>query len=575
MSEPVRPLLTAAADQLRAAGVQSPAQDARVLLAFVSGVELVRLPLLAELDDDHVRRFRRLVAQRADRVPLQHLTGRAHFRTITVEVGPGVFVPRPETEVMTGWAIERLAAMITLTHRPLAVELGTGSGAIAKAIATELTRVDLHAVERSEAAAGYARRNLADTLVELHVADMATALPELDGTVDLVIANPPYIPLDAYASVPPEVRDHDPTEALFSGSDGLDAIRVVTQRGGPAAPPGRLRLYRARRRAGRVGGGGPGALRHVPRCTRPPRPDGAAALRHRHSSMTGTERNTWQDGPVSTTAEEPRVGRFERFDCTGPEPDAYADAIEAARKAIEDGACIVLPTDTVYGIGADAFSPAAVQRLLDAKHRGRDMPPPVLIAESSLIRALATEVPQGAKDLVAEHWPGPLTVICQIQPSLRMDLGDSKDTIALRVPDHPLTREILRRTGPMAVSSANRSGSPAALNCDEAIDQLGDAVAVYLDGGPLTAYEGAASTIVDFTQHDDGEVLRLGALSVEILRKTLPDLHAEQFEEADEGLLRQAQDTASTDSGNSEGPEDIESPEDIETPVTSSGDTEP
>ena len=142
-------------------------------------------------------------------------------------------------------------------------------------------------------------------------------------------------------------------------------------------------------------------------------------------------------------------------------------------------------------------------------------------------------------------------MICQIQPSLRMDLGDSKDTIALRVPDHPLTREILRRTGPMAVSSANRSGSPAALNCDEAIDQLGDAVAVYLDGGPLTAYEGAASTIVDFTQHDDGEVLRLGALSVEILRKTLPELHAEQFEEADEGLLRQAQDTASTDPGNS------------------------
>ena len=151
VSQPVRPLLTAAADQLRAAGVESAAQDARVLLSFVSGVELVRLPLLTELDDDHVRRFRRLVAERAERVPLQHLTGRAHFRRITVEVGPGVFVPRPETEVMTGWAIERLASMITLSHRPLVVELGTGSGAIAKAIADELTRVDLYAVERSEA----------------------------------------------------------------------------------------------------------------------------------------------------------------------------------------------------------------------------------------------------------------------------------------------------------------------------------------------------------------------------------------------------------------------------------------
>ena len=176
MSQPVRPLLVAAADRLRAAGIDSAAQDARVLLAFVSGVELVRLPLLSELDDDHVRRFDRLVAERAARVPLQHLTGRAHFRHVSVEVGPGVFVPRPETEVMTGWAIERLSTMITLSHRPLVVELGTGSGAIAKAIANELTRVDLYAVERSESAAAYARRNLADTLVELQVADMATAL---------------------------------------------------------------------------------------------------------------------------------------------------------------------------------------------------------------------------------------------------------------------------------------------------------------------------------------------------------------------------------------------------------------
>jgi release factor glutamine methyltransferase len=224
----VRPLLAAAAARLAAAGVESAAQDARILLSFVTGVELVRLPLLTELDDDHVRRFDQLVARRTERVPLQHLTGRAHFRSVEVEVGPGVFVPRPETEVMTGWAIETLASMTTLHHRPLVVELGTGSGVIAKAIAAELTRVDIHAVEVSPEAAAYARRNLADTLVELHVTDMASACKELDGTVDLVIANPPYIPLEAYASVAPEVRDHDPPLALFSGQDGLDAINVVT-----------------------------------------------------------------------------------------------------------------------------------------------------------------------------------------------------------------------------------------------------------------------------------------------------------------------------------------------------------
>jgi len=118
--------------------------------------------------------------------------------------------------------------MITPHHRPLVVELGTGSGVIAKAIASELTRADIHAVELSEEAAAYARRNLADTLVELHVTDMADALPQFNSAVDLVIANPPYIPLEAFASVAPEARDHDPTVALFSGQDGLDAIRVVT-----------------------------------------------------------------------------------------------------------------------------------------------------------------------------------------------------------------------------------------------------------------------------------------------------------------------------------------------------------
>ena len=215
---------------------------------------------------------------------------------------------------------------------------------------------------------------------------------------------------------------------------------------------------------------------------------------------------------------------YRRFDCTAGDPSRNTEATEAARQAIEAGECIVLPTDTVYGIGVDAFSAKAVQRLLDAKQRGRDMPPPVLIGESTLIRALAVDVPEMAKDLVEKHWPGALTVICHIQPSLRMDLGETEGTIALRVPDHELAREILRRTGPMAVSSANISGRPAALTCDEAIGQLGDSVAIYLDGGPLQDAGGAPSTIVDFTRHDDGQVLRRGALSVETLRETAPNL---------------------------------------------------
>lgn len=233
MSKAVRPLLQQAASQLREVGVSSADQEARQLLAHAAGVELDRLPLLDDVEDAHAAYFQTLINKRVRRVPLQHLTGRAHFRYLELEVGPGVFVPRPETEVMTGWAIEQLRPMVYAVargesrHLPVVVELGTGSGAVAKSIAVELTGTRVHAVEISEEAAAYAARNLGDTTVELYVQDMVGALPELNGSVDLVIANPPYIPLDAFESVVPEARDHDPPLALFSGDDGLDAIKIV------------------------------------------------------------------------------------------------------------------------------------------------------------------------------------------------------------------------------------------------------------------------------------------------------------------------------------------------------------
>jgi release factor glutamine methyltransferase len=226
-------LLIEAVSQLRAGGVESPEQEARQLLAYAAGVELARLPLVDAVEDGQAALFQTLIRKRSQRIPLQHLTGRAHFRHLELEVGPGVFVPRPETEVMTGWAIEQLRPMVyavargTSRHLPVVVELGTGSGAIAKSIATELTGTRVYAVEVSEEAAAYASRNLADTTVELYVQDMIGALPQLNGGVDLVIANPPYIPLEAFESVVREARDHDPLLALFAGQDGLDVIRAV------------------------------------------------------------------------------------------------------------------------------------------------------------------------------------------------------------------------------------------------------------------------------------------------------------------------------------------------------------
>ena len=220
-------LLRAAAWKLRAAGVDSADVDARQLLAHVLQTKPSQLLLIDRLDSQTATAFQSLVDRRAARVPLQHLTGIAYFRFVELQVGPGVFIPRPETEAMTGWAIDRLRDLQAQGRQPLVVELCAGSGAIAKAIATEVPGVQVRALEVSADATLWAERNLAGTSVEVHTLDMAMAPQEWNGTVDLVIANPPYIPLEAYESVTPEARDHDPMVALFSGVDGLDAIRTV------------------------------------------------------------------------------------------------------------------------------------------------------------------------------------------------------------------------------------------------------------------------------------------------------------------------------------------------------------
>lgn len=227
----IRALLRQASDQLAAAGVPSPDVDARELLAHVLGVSTSRLLLVDSARYEQQQAFETLVARRVDRVPLQHLTGVAYFRYAEIKVGPGVFVPRPETEVMTGWAIDRIRELIMNGVEPVVVELCAGSGAISRAIADEAPGCRQYAVEVSEEAVAWAEGNLTGTGVDLRVGDMASAFPELDGSVDLVIANPPYIPLEAYESVTPEVRDHDPMVALFSGDDGLDAMRVVAEVG--------------------------------------------------------------------------------------------------------------------------------------------------------------------------------------------------------------------------------------------------------------------------------------------------------------------------------------------------------
>jgi release factor glutamine methyltransferase len=221
--------LRSATATLAAAGVASPDHDAAELLAHVLGTTRSRLPLVGELPPQRREEYDALVQRRARREPLQHLLGSAAFRYVELAVGPGVFTPRPETELLAGWGIDRAREVLASGRTPVVVDLCTGSGAIALALATEVPEAQVHAVELSEEALAWASKNLAGSGVDLRHGDMAGAFPDLDGAVDVVVCNPPYIPLDAYLTVAEEARVHDPHLALFSGEDGLEAMRVVEQ----------------------------------------------------------------------------------------------------------------------------------------------------------------------------------------------------------------------------------------------------------------------------------------------------------------------------------------------------------
>ena len=207
-----------------------------------------------------------------------------------------------------------------------------------------------------------------------------------------------------------------------------------------------------------------------------------------------------------------------RYDCADTQQQRD-EGLAAAATAVQEGELVVLPTDTVYGIGADAFNAKAVNALLAAKGRGRNMPPSVLVGSVAAATALTESLGAFGQDLIDEFWPGPLTLVFRSSPTLMWDLGDTLGTVAVRMPLHPVALDLLRRTGPMAVSSANRHSLPAATTVDEAQNQLGDAVMIYLDGGSCA--DNAPSTILDLTGTVP-KLLRAGALSIDELRKVVP-----------------------------------------------------
>ncbi|MHA3684901.1 L-threonylcarbamoyladenylate synthase [Leucobacter sp. HY1908] len=213
----------------------------------------------------------------------------------------------------------------------------------------------------------------------------------------------------------------------------------------------------------------------------------------------------------------------EVFDCS--DTTQLLSAMRAARRSLGSGQLAVLPTDTVYGVAADAFTPEAVQRLLDAKGRTRQSPPPVLIPNVATLGALAAEVPSTLRTLAETFWPGALTIVTNANSALSWDLGETGGTVALRIPNHPLTLELLQETGPLAVSSANKTGEPAARTAAEAQVMLADSVEVYLEYGEVPD-QPPASTIIDATglTEDGGtlRILRQGGVTREALAEALP-----------------------------------------------------
>lgn len=230
---PLAAVVRAAADRLAAVGIESAQHDAAALVAHVLGVRRGELARFSDLSPPEVARYEELVVRRERREPLQHLLGRAGFRYLDLAVGPGAFVPRPETEALVQWGVDVLSEIKLV--RPLVVDLCAGPGTVALAVANEVPGAVVHAVERDPGALAWAERNAGervaagDAPVRLHLGDIADSLHDLDGTVDLVLSNPPYVATDEHHLVDPEVKDHDPPLALWAGVDGLDLIRVVEQ----------------------------------------------------------------------------------------------------------------------------------------------------------------------------------------------------------------------------------------------------------------------------------------------------------------------------------------------------------
>lgn len=431
-----------------------------------------------------VARVARMVERRQAREPLQYVLGEWGFRGLDLLVDHRVLIPRPETETVVEIALSELNDFARAD--PVVVDLGTGSGAIALSVATEVHRARVWATDASSDALAVARANLAGSgslvgsrvsLVEGHWYE---ALPaDLAGHIDLIVSNPPYIA--AYEVLPEEVSSWEPVGALVSGPTGLEAVaEVVTGAAAWLRPGGSLVVEIAPHQAGDARGlAAEAGLNGVE--VRPDlngRPRALVARRPTPSELCAES----ADSP-----DDPRKVR---------RPDDLADAVAA----LAAGQVVVVPTDTVYGLAVSPTVAGATSRLFEVKQRPRDLRLPVLVAGVDQLDGLAACVPPDAIRLMECFWPGALTVVVDLAPGLDLDLGEDAAgrprTVGVRSPDHHVVQALCRAAGPLAVTSANLHGAPECRTAQEAAEMFGDEVAVIIDGGRC---DGTPSTVVDCT----------------------------------------------------------------------------
>ncbi len=476
--------------------------SAEWLLSAATGKDRTGLYMAFDepLSADELTKMHGFVARRAKGEPLQYITGKTSFRFIEVACREGVLIPRPETELLVDAALEGVDAAAAMS--PVRVlEVGCGTGCVSCAIASERPGTLVTATDISPVAAALARENcealgLADA-VDVVECDLVSGVPtELMGQFAVLVSNPPYIPDAVMQRLPAEVADFEPELALAGGADGLDVYRRLL-----AAAPSVLM---------------PGGLMAVElheECL-----DAAADLAREQGGWKSVEVRRDLTGrprfvvarregelPAMAPAKEPE-GRIVACNQDDPAPEVLDDAASA----LEEGGVVVMPTDSVYGIGAAAKpgNPGHA-RIFDIKRRDLSQTLPLLVADASELARLATDVPQWATELAEKAWPGALTLVVRASEAVPAEFCRADGTVALRVPNSNLVRELARRVGPLAVTSANTHGMPAPATSDDIERRIAEAADLTLAAGPTPA--GEASTIVDATGPEP-KILRQGAL---------------------------------------------------------------